>query len=295
MNASNEGRVRVGPAGWSYDDWRGIVYPDAMPRSVHPLSMLLPLFDTVEVNSSFYRPPNPRHCEAWVRHVENSPGFLFTAKLWERFTHHRERWPSPREVQQIREGIAPLHEAGKLGAILVQFPWSFKRTPDARRWLARVIDTFADYPLSLEIRHASWNCPEVYAGLRERQVAFCNIDQPLFDHSIAPDEQVTSQVGYVRLHGRNAEDWFRDDAGRNDRYNYLYSEDELKPWVEKIQRMKKRVNDLFVITNNHYRGQAVVNAIEIQAAIGAARYPLPAHLVAAYPRLQRHQPKAGPA
>ena len=288
MSSTSEATVRVCPAGWSYEDWKGIVYPEAMPRSVHPLSILLPIFDTIEVNSTFYRPPNPRHCEGWVARVAEKPAFRFTVKLWERFTHQRDEWPTPREIQVFREGIAPLKEAGRLGAVLVQFPWSFKRTPENRLWLARVVDTFADHPLTLEVRHASWNVPEVYAGLRARQVAFCNIDQPMFDNSIAPDEQVTSAVGYVRLHGRNHDDWFREDAGRNDRYNYLYNEDELKPWIEKIRRMKKHVNDLFVITNNHYRGQAVVNAIEIQAAIGAARYPLPARLVEAYPRLGKH-------
>ncbi len=288
MSSTPEATIRVGPAGWSYEDWKGIVYPKAMPRAVHPLSVLLPLFDTVEVNSTFYHPPNPRHCEAWVARVAAKPGFRFTVKLWERFTHQRDTWPTPRDLQAFREGIAPLQEARCLGALLLQFPWRFKRTPENRRWQARLIDTFAGYPLALEVRHASWNVPEVYAGLRERQVAFCNIDQPLFDHSIGPDEQVTSSVGYVRLHGRNHDDWFRENAGRNDRYNYLYSEDELKPWIEKIRRMKKQVNDLFVITNNHYRGQAVVNAIEIQAAIGAARYPLPRHLTEAYPRLCKH-------
>jgi len=288
MSGVEEAIIRVGPAGWSYEDWKGIVYPEKMPRVVHPLSVLLPIFDTVEVNSTFYRPPNPRHCEGWVGRVAEKPGFRFTVKLWERFTHQRDTWPTPRDTQVFREGIGPLKEAGRLGAVLVQFPWSFKRTRENRLWLARVIDTFADYPLVLEVRHASWNIPEVYAGLQERQVAFCNIDQPLFSNSIAPDEQTTASVGYVRLHGRNHDDWFREDAGRNDRYNYLYTEAELQPWVEKIRRMRKRVNELYVVTNNHYRGQAVVNAIEIQSAIGGARYPLPRQLTEAYPRLRKH-------
>ncbi|MBI2435695.1 MAG: DUF72 domain-containing protein [Candidatus Hydrogenedentes bacterium] len=277
--------LRVGVAGWSYEDWKGVVYPTRMPRSLHPLTFLCQYLDVVEINSSFYSPPNPRFCESWVVKVATNPRFLFTAKLWQRFTHERDVWPGREETRLVKEGLAPLLASGKLGAVLVQFPWSFKNVPENQDWLARVLDTFQECPLSLEIRHASWNVPEVYEELAARQVAFCNIDQPLFSHSIKPSARVTAPVGYIRLHGRNHNDWFRESAGRDDRYNYLYSEEELKPWIDKIQRMKKVVNDLFIITNNHYRGQAVVNALEIQAAIGRTFAELPPQLVTAYPRL----------
>ena len=135
MEACSE-NVRVGPAGWSYDDWKGIVYPPDMPRGLHSLTFLAQYFDTVEVNASFYRPPNPKHCENWVAKVSDNPRFLFTAKLWERFTHQRDTFPTEAEVQRFVESIMPLHEAGKLGAILVQFPWSFRRTPENRIWLS---------------------------------------------------------------------------------------------------------------------------------------------------------------
>ena len=226
--------MRIGPAGWSYDDWKGVVYPPGMPRDQHPLTYLSGFFDTVEVNSSFYRPPNWKHCAAWVQKVADRPRFSFTAKLWRRFTHERGAWPGDDEVRQVLDGFAPLADAGKLGAILIQFPWSFKRTPENRAWLARVIDAFAAHPLALEIRHASWDRRAVFEGLAERRVAFCNIDQPLFRDSIAPSSRTTARVGYVRLHGRNHDDWFREDAGRDERYDYLYTKDELKPWVDKI-------------------------------------------------------------
>lgn len=286
MKDEPQGMLRVGPAGWAYEDWAGIVYPPAMPRGLHPLSFLCSLFDMVEVNTSFYRPLNPKHGLAWVKKVEENPSFLFTVKLWERFTHQRESWPGPEEVRVFCEGLAPIAEAGKLGTLLLQFPWSFKRTPENRQWLARAVETFSAYPLALEVRHASWNCPEVCRGLAERRVAFCNIDQPLFSDSLAPTGKVTASLGYVRLHGRNHDDWFREDAGRNERYDYLYRPDELRPWIDKISRMRKQVNDLFVVTNNHYRGQAVVNALEIQAATGRPLPALPKHLLDAYPRLR---------
>ncbi len=278
--------VRVGPAGWSYRDWKGIVYPPKMPRSIHPLTYLSGFFDTVEVNTTFYAPPNWKHSADWVGKVADNPRFMFTLKLWQRFTHQRDDWPSGEDTQRVLDGLAPLAETGRLGAILVQFPWSFKRTPENRAWLARVIDTFSAHPLAVEIRHVSWNRPEVYEGLAERRVAFCNIDQPLFRDSIAPTAQVTARVGYVRLHGRNYDDWFRDDAKPKDRYNYLYSPGELKPWVEKVEHIRMRADEIFVITNNHYRGQAVVNAFELEAGLGKTGFEIPPHLVDAYPRLE---------
>ena len=287
MASEDSAVVRIGPAGWSYPDWKDIVYPPGMSKNSHPLTYLAQFFDTVEVNSTFYGPPNWRNCASWVQKAAGNPRFMFAVKLWDRFTHQRDSWPEDRDVRRVTEGLAPLADEGKLGAVLVQFPWSFKRTPDNRRWLARVIDTFDAYPLVLEIRHASWNRPEVFEGLAERRVAFCNIDQPLFRNSLTPTSEVTARVGYVRLHGRNAANWFRSDAGRDDRYDYLYSVEELAPWVDKVDKIRSQTGNVYVITNNHYRGQAVVNAFELAAALGKGDFDLPAHLVEAYPRLNR--------
>lgn len=286
MKTTREGIVRVGPAGWSYDDWKGIVYPSEVGRNQHALELLCQWFDTVEVNSSFYHPPVARHCMAWVDKVSGNPRFKFTAKLWEAFTHKRDAWPGDDAVARFLDGIAPLHQAGKLGAVLVQFPWSFRRTKEGRLWLGRVLDTFSAYPLAVEVRHASWDRPEMYAGLTERDVAFCGIDQPLFRNSIAPGEKVTSRVGYVRLHGRNRDNWFRENAGRNARYDYLYNEDELKPWIQRLESIRKRAQEIYAITNNHYRGQAVVNAFELQAGLGNPVRSFPKHLFDEYPRLR---------
>ena len=279
--------MRVGPAGWSYDDWKGIVYPPHMPRSVHPLSLISEWFDTVEVNSSFYHPPEAKYCAAWLKKVAANPRFRFTVKLWERFTHKREQDPTEEEIALFRNGVEPLRKEGLLGALLIQFPWSFKRTAENRTWLARVTDAFSEYPLAVEIRHASWDRPEVFRAFAQRNIAFCNIDQPIFSDSLAPADHVTARAGYVRLHGRNHDDWFREDADRNDRYNYLYSESELKPWIEKIERIRNQAEEVYCITNNHYRGQAVVNAFEIQAALGKKDVAIPQHLIDEYPRLKR--------
>jgi len=278
--------IRVGPAGWSYDDWKGVVYPNPMPSGVHALELLCTWFDTVEVNSSFYRPPNPRHCESWVAKVASNPRFRFTAKLWQGFTHGRESWPDEKDIAAFKAGLGPLQESGRLGAVLVQFPWSFRRTDENRRWLGRIVETFDAWPLVVEVRHTSWDRSEVYAGFKEKGVAFCNIDQPVLRDCLEPSEHVTAPVGYVRLHGRNRENWFREDAGRNARYDYLYSAAELKPWIEKVHAIRKEASEIYVITNNHYRGQAVVNAFELEHGFGRREITIPAQLIDAYPRLR---------
>ncbi len=270
--------VRVGPAGWSYKDWDGIVYPAPRPRGFDPLAYLAGYFDTVEVNSTFYRPAAAAAARGWAERAaegERAPGrFRFTAKLWQRFTHERDRAFGPAEVDEVRRGLDVLADAGRLGAVLVQFPWSFKRDDAAREWLDDVTRAFgaggADYPLALEVRHASWDVPAFYAALAERGIGFVNVDQPQFPRSLGPSAAATAPVGYVRLHGRNADDWFRADAGVNERYDYLYSAEELAPWVERTRRVAAAAPETYVVTNNHYRGQAVANAVMLEGALTGA-------------------------
>lgn len=280
-----DGTVRVGPAGWAYDDWKGVVYPEGMRE--HPLRRLSALFDAVEVNASFYRPLTAKTTARWPEHVSGNPRFRFTAKLWRRFTHEIEGAPDAAALAGFLEGFAPLEERGLLGTLLVQFPWSFRRTVANRQYLARLLDLLGERPVVVEIRHASWNRPEVFAAMAARRAAFCNIDQPLFRDSLAPTENVTAPIAYVRLHGRNAQDWFRESAGRDERYDYLYSEAELQPWVDKVVRMQATAPEVYVVTNNHFRGQAVVNALEIQKALGQSVSAVPPSLLERYPRLAR--------
>jgi uncharacterized protein YecE (DUF72 family) len=137
----------------------------------------------------------------------------------------------------------------------------------------------------LEVRHSSWNNPQIYEWLEESGVGICNIDQPLFTKSIKPAADVTSGIGYVRLHGRNYQDWFREKAPRDDRYNYLYSVEELEPWITRIKEVAAKTKESYVITNNHFRGQAVVNALEIKATLKEELVEAPAPLFEKYPQL----------
>jgi len=277
--------IHIGPAGWSYKDWEGIVYPQKPGKNFDPLEYLARYFNTIEINSSFYRPPAVSTTKAWADRVSANKQFTFTAKLHRLFTHERGK-ATKADEKEFHTGMAPLFKAGKLGALLLQFPWSFKNTVEDRIYLAELLEKFAAYPLVLEVRHASWNTPAMYEWLQERGVGICNIDQPVFSKSIRPAALTTSPVGYIRLHGRNYQNWFREKAPRDERYNYLYNFDELEPWLKRIKEVAKETRETYVITNNHFRGQAVVNAIEIEAALKEQRVPAPEPLFGVYPRLK---------
>ena len=276
--------VRVGVAGWSYPDWEGIVYPASQPPRFDPLAFLVGFFDAIEINSTFYRPATRSTTASWVRRSESNADFRFTVKLYRSFTH--ERSPSPDDVKAVKDGLSPLVQAGRLGAVLLQFPWSFKNEPDSRDYLEGLLDMFGEYPMVIEVRHASWDRPQFYESLRERGVGFCNIDQPRIGRSLGPSEASTGPIGYVRLHGRNYRDWFREKAGRDARYDYLYSEEELDPWLEKVSRIAEESAETYVIANNHFRGQAAVNALQFKARLRRQKVAVPPSLVVAYPVLR---------
>jgi uncharacterized protein YecE (DUF72 family) len=257
-------QIRVGPAGWSYTDWEGTVYPPHRSRFDH-LAYLSSFFDTIEINSPFYRVPPPTHAKSWVRRVASNPSFKFTTKIYRGFTHDPAELKAD-DVRAFRNYLDPLAEAHRLGAVLLQFPWSFKNSPETRDRLASLFNDFRDYPLALEVRHASFQDDDFLRWLDEQNVAWVNVDQPLFSDSVKPAATVTGPLGYVRLHGRNYEKWFQH-AESWERYNYLYSKEELTPWVERIKSMAREA-ETYVLTNNHFRGQAIVNAAELKDALG---------------------------
>ncbi len=276
--------ISVGPAGWSYADWRGRVYPEGAGTKFDTLALVAKYFDTAEINSSFYYPPRPGTARSWLERVAHNPNFIFTAKLHKVFTHKRDKLTS-KDEGAFREGINPLMEVGKLGAVLIQFPWSFKNDREERGYLTALCQRFQDYPLVVELRHESWNNPRILRTLEDLGVGLCDIDQPLFANSIKPSAEVTSPIGYIRLHGRNYQNWFREEANVVERYDYLYSRDELEPWVGRIKQVAEKAKHTYVITNNHARGQSLVNAFEVLALLEERRLPGPAKLIESYPRL----------
>jgi len=283
----SQGIVRVGPAGWSYSDWNGYVYPSRRPKGFHEAAYLAEFFDTIEINTSFYRPLRPDHAAIWVERVSRNPRFLFTAKLWQRFTH--DPAATKEDEQSVRDGFDVLRKANRLGSVLLQFPFSFHSTDENKKYLRQVLARFSDYPLSVELRHGSWQTQTTLDLLRKYRAAFCNIDQPIIGRSLQPSAEATSSVGYVRLHGRRYDSWFDDDptTPSHERYNYLYSVEELAPWVDRIRSIDERTEETYVITNNHYLGKAVVNALQLISILKGTPVRVPEPLRQHYPELEK--------
>jgi uncharacterized protein YecE (DUF72 family) len=293
QNIEFSSEIRVGPAGWSYPDWKRVVYPDARPRYFHEAAYLAQYFDTIEINTSFYRPLRPELARLWVRKIEFNPRFQFTAKLYRAFTHEGKL--EPEDVRQYIEGLAPIADSGRLGAVLMQFPWSFKFNRENRDYLIRLKKTFPDYALVAEMRHASWNTEEAIGVFIDHRIGFCNIDQPQFSHNLPPTAVATTPVGYVRLHGRNYRHWFQnpeEESGDPNalphvaaRYNYLYSMDELKEWKPRIEEVARQSRSTYVITNNHYEGKSVVNGLQLIHLLMGKPIKAPPELLKSYPEL----------
>ncbi len=270
-------RIRIGPSGWSYPDWKGIVYPAGAGSRFDALRYMSEYFDAIEVNTSFYRPPTPKTTRSWVRRVSDREGFRFAFKLWQRFTHERTGIDAG-DVDAVRAGLDPVFEAGLLGCVLMQFPWSFRNTAESIDWLASLAGRFGGYPLVAEVRHDSWDGREARARFAELGVGICNIDQPSLGRCLGPAAHATGRIGYVRFHGRRNDTWFAENARPSDRYDYLYGEGELREWVGRIDSIASQTDEVYVFTNNHYRGQAPANALQLRAMMENRKVSVPAEL-----------------
>ncbi|MFH0914596.1 MAG: DUF72 domain-containing protein [Chloroflexota bacterium] len=271
---TNLPQLYIGTSGWSYPrgegTWTGYFYPRGR---IDELEYYSQFFRTVEVNSSFYRPPDPATVHRWVKRVPE--GFLFTVKLWQKFTHPRmyrtatgeEAVISREDVDLFQRSLEPLVESGKLGALLAQFPPSFTNDPYERQVLRAVIRTFGHYPLAVELRHRSWSDdPDTARLLREHNVAWVNIDEPQFRFSIAKDLPLTSDLAYFRFHGRNAEMWWQGDS--ETRYQYLYSGEEIQELADRLRRASAQAKLTFTFFNNHWQGYAPRNALDLMKSLG---------------------------
>jgi len=284
--------IYVGTAGWSYKDWEGIVYPAQLKKSLHPGEYMARYFDVLEINTSFYGHIRPEWGMLWCRKARAvNPRFVFTAKLNRAFTHSPiavvESTSSetiqigPDDERLAKAGLDSLASENMLGAVLLQFPISFKNTNRNRDYLESLLDKFRQYPLVVEVRHNGWTNEGTLRYFMEKGVAFCNIDQPLLGKAVVPSGHVTSNLGYVRLHGRNYEQWFDSDS-RNDRYNYLYTRPELEKWKGRIDVIAGRAQKTFVIANNHFEGKAAVNALQLESMLKGGPVKVPPTLSQRY-------------
>jgi len=274
--------LRIGPAGWDYKDWEGVVYPPGL-KGTDRLTFLAALFDTIEINVTFYRPLAPNLTHRWLAALSDAPDFRFTAKLLNVFTHERRLVDS--EVRPFKDGLRPLLEGDRLGVVLAQFPYSFHNTEENRAYLTALREAFEEFPLAVEVRHRSWQRREVREFFTEAGLNFANIDQPQVSYSLGKTVWATGPLGYLRCHGRRQEKWFDFGDDRQARYDYLYSYAELQELASRCRELMAKASEVYLIFNNHPHGQAVVNALEMTRWL-LERHPTPpVCLVNAFPRL----------
>lgn len=255
--------LHIGTSGFSYDDWIGPFYPPGLNKREF-LRFYAQEFSTCELNFTYYRIPEARTLEAMA--AKTPARFLFTLKANREMTHERE--DTERAFAQFVAALDPLIQAEQLGCILVQFPWGFKNTPQNRDYLQLCRERLEGLPAVIEFRNREWITDEVFELLWTLDLGFCCVDQPRFRSLIPPIAETTSKVAYVRFHGRNVAKWWRHDQAW-ERYDYTYSEEELKEWVPKIQKLDSEAQDTYIFTNNHYQGQAVDTARQLRMLLGS--------------------------
>jgi uncharacterized protein YecE (DUF72 family) len=277
-------RILIGTSGWSYPagkgTWNGVFYPPTPGRGkgkFDELAFYADHFDTVEINSSFYGVPAPSTTKSWASRTPG--GFEFSLKLYQKFTHpemfHKASGQDPwslgaKDVDEFRRALDPLAGAGKLGALLAQFPASFKNEPDSRGYLEWLLEQFRDYRVAVELRHRTWSDvpSETLAILEAANAAWTQIDEPKFRLSIRQDlKPNVRSFYYLRLHGRNARQWWGHEKSE-DRYNYLYSSAELAPFADAVADASKRVKKSYVYANNHFSAKSVANAAILKHQLG---------------------------
>jgi uncharacterized protein YecE (DUF72 family) len=283
-------KIYIGIAGWSYPDWRGIVYPSS---KIDPLACVSQYVDCIEINSTFYRPPSIRNSRAWLEKTLDKPDFFFTAKLHQSFTH--EGRLDPTLVAQIHQGLAPLIQANRLKHLLAQFKYDFSDTPASRKQLQAIHAMFSKaFDLVVEVRHKSWEAPEALDFLNGLGVGVCNLDYPTTSNSFDLQHCTVGRYGYMRLHGRNTRAWFDKAAGRDETYNYDYSQPELTQIKDRLTRLADSFWHMVVIGNNHYKGAELANAIELKHLLTGQKQRVPPGLIQAYPRLEQIAMKETP-
>jgi uncharacterized protein YecE (DUF72 family) len=246
--------IKVGTSGFSYPEWRGIFYPEKLAQQ-RMLEYYARHFSAVEINSTYYHIPSARNMAAIAKRAEGR--LEFAVKAHQNMTHTRDKLDDA--LPAYREAIQPLREAGALGCVLLQFPFSFKATPQNADFLRRIGGELAPDPVVLEFRHRSWTTDETFRLLSDLEIAYCCVDEPALPNLPPPVVRATASLAYVRFHGRNRQKWWTH-AEAWERYDYLYSEGELQEWVPKIRSLAEGAEKCYAFFNNHARGQAVTNA-----------------------------------
>ncbi len=271
-----------GTAGWDYRDWTGIVYPPG--RGVDRLQATARFVDLLEVNATFYALPGTRTVASWVERG-TAAGVRFTVKAPRRLTHEEGAPPDAALAGRFRAVVEPLARSGLLVGLLLQFPHRFHHDRGRATRVAALADLLAGFPLVVEFRHRSWLADPVLAWCERHGIAFCNLDQPAFPGTLPPTAIRTAPLAYVRLHGRNRATWFARMDDRDRRYDYLYTDDDLRGWAERIRRLAGDGGEVAVIANNHFRAQALAAIARLRVMLGEREVPVPAPLLEVDPGL----------
>ena len=249
--------IHIGTSGYSFKDWKGVFYPVKITND-KMLSFYAQHFNLVEINFTYYAIPKPQTFERMIE--KTPPDFYFTVKANSGMTHNRIDNKSV--FDQFETAIQPLIEANKFKGILAQFPWSFKNTENNRKYLKFLKDRLAEYPLIVEFRHISWISEALFGFLRDLDISYCAVDEPDLPGLVPPKVLATTDLGYVRFHGRNTKTWWGGDSAQ--RYNYLYTEQELKDWTPKLKQLAASTEETYVFFNNCHAGYAAKNAKTMQ-------------------------------
>ncbi|HOI29896.1 MAG TPA: DUF72 domain-containing protein [Melioribacteraceae bacterium] len=288
-------KLYIGTAGWSYKDWVPSFYPKAQTSQFDWLEYYSSFFNVVEVNSSYYTYINPGIVEGWINKVEDKDDFLFTIKLHQDFTHKR-RFTSE-QIKAVKYNLDKLTNAGRFGGLLIQFPYSFTLDKENANHVKNLIDIFPEYEKYIEVRHKSWFIQRFFDFLGKNRSSLCTIDQPSIGEAVEFKPLKAGENLYIRFHGRNTKAW-KSSLGnyskektyeeQNERYNYLYSPGELVEIEQKIKEVLDTVKKVFVILNNHPKGNAVANALELIHLLNERiKVNIPETTLKAYPRLSK--------
>jgi len=246
--------IYIGTSGFSYEDWKGFFYPESMDKK-DMLAYYCRRFSCVEINSTYYAIPSPFTFAALAR--KTPADFKFSVKAHKDMTHGEE--PVQETFQTFRRAVQPLVDQGKLGCVLAQYPWSLKNTPENRSRLRQLKDYISDIPVVVEFRNVEWVNDDTFALLRELNLGFCCVDEPALKGLMPRIAVATSPMGYVRFHGRNAKDWWKHEEAWQ-RYNYLYTEEELAEWTPRVDTLARETENLYLFFNNHFQGKSAKNA-----------------------------------
>lgn len=246
--------ILIGTSGFSYEDWKGVFYPEHIKKT-DMLPYYARSFPAIEINASYYAIPGAASFAAMARKTPDN--FEFVVKAHRDMTHIKQ--PNARVFEMFLGSIQPLKDAEKFGCMLAQFPWSFKRTAKNAQRLRNFKDMVADLPTVIEFRNADWANEDTFGLLNELDFGFCSVDEPHLKGLMPPVAAVTSSIGYVRFHGRNTGKWWKHDHAY-ERYDYLYTEDELSEWTPRITDIDSKASKTYVFFNTHYKAKAVKSA-----------------------------------